>query len=78
MPEQPLPSPAEMSHAMLLAVLMHNGGSIEIPQVALEPDSTGTADGSFHAVELLPLPGGMVRLSVVPRPGVPEAGIEIR
>lgn len=51
-----LPSPEDMSHAMLIAVLMDQGGSYDMPADALSVDALGTADGAFHAVELLPLP----------------------
>ncbi|MFI6158290.1 pRL2-19 [Kitasatospora sp. NPDC051170] len=73
-----LPSPEEMSHSMLIGVLMHLGGSYDLPGDALSVDALGTADGAFHAVELLSLPDGQVRLSVVPRPAGDAGGIEIR
>lgn len=60
--------PEDLSHSMLLAVLMAHGGSLTIPVTAFEPDSTGGPDGSWHAVALEPQPDGMVRLSVRPRP----------
>jgi hypothetical protein len=74
-----LPEPAELSHALLIAVLMHNGGSIDLPGAVLtEADVYGTQDGTFHALELLPLGDGQVRLSVVPRPPGDAAGIQVR
>ena len=73
-----LPDPAEMSHRMLIAVLMHHGGSMDLPAAALDPDVTGTADGTHHALQLATLDDGTVRLSVVARPPVDGAGIEIR
>ena len=66
---------ADMSHASLVAVLMANGGSLEVPASAFEPDSIGGRDGSFHALAVDTIPGGRVRLSVHPRPDVPGAGI---
>lgn len=66
---------ADMSHASLVAVLMHHGGSLEVPASAFEPDSIGGRDGSFHALAVDAIPGGRVRLSVHPRPDVPGAGI---
>ena len=66
---------ADMSHASLVAVLMAHGGSMEVPAAAFEPDSIGGRDGSFHALAVDALPGGLVRLSVQPRPDVPGAGI---
>ena len=66
---------ADMSHASLVALLMANGGSMEVPAEAFEPDSIGGRDGSFHALAVDALPGGLVRLSVQPRPDVPGAGI---
>lgn len=73
-----LPNPARMSHAMLIAVLMHHGGSMDLPAAALDPDATGTADGTHHAVQLATLDDGTVRLSVVARPPGDDAGIELR
>ncbi|MGW0999215.1 pRL2-19 [Streptomyces sp. NPDC002523] len=73
-----LPDPAEMSHRMLIAVLMHHGGSMDLPAAALAPDATGTADGTHHALQLATLDDGTVRLSVVARPPVDGAGIEVR
>ncbi|MFE3585076.1 pRL2-19 [Streptomyces vinaceus] len=71
--------PEEMSHAMLIAILMHNGGSLELPASAFAADSTGTNDGEFHAVELRPVGPDRVRLSVVPRPtGRDDGAVEIR
>ncbi|MET7738370.1 pRL2-19 [Streptomyces sp. NPDC005402] len=60
--------PEDLSHSMLVAVLMAHGGSLTIPVTAFEPDSTGGPDGSWHAVALEPLEDGTVRLSVRPRP----------
>ncbi|TLQ39026.1 pRL2-19 [Streptomyces marianii] len=57
-----------MSHAMLIALLMHHGGSMILPAQAFETDAMGGPDGSFHAVEMTPLSDGTLRLSVVPRP----------
>lgn len=71
-------TPEEMSHAMLIAVLMHHGGSITLPASAIDADATGTSDGVFHAIELQPLDDGGVRLSVVPRPSGQDSGIEWR
>ncbi|MFE4056677.1 pRL2-19 [Streptomyces sp. NPDC059096] len=73
-----LPAPADMSHAALIAVLMHHGGSMDLPAEAFEADATGTADGTHHAVQLATLADGGVRLSVVARPPGPAAGIEVR
>lgn len=66
---------ADMSHASLVAVLMANGGSMEVPAAAFAPDSIGGRDGSLHALAVDTLPGALVRLSVHPRPDVPGAGI---
>jgi len=61
--------PGDFSQAMLIGVLMHNGGHYDLPLDALETDALGRVDGSLYAVEMSPLPGGkMVRLRVVPRP----------
>ncbi|AWZ06867.1 MULTISPECIES: pRL2-19 [unclassified Streptomyces] len=72
-----LPDPAQMSHRMLIAVLMHHGGSLDLPAAALDRDATGTAD-AHHAVQLATLDDGTMRLSVVARPPVDDAGIEVR
>jgi hypothetical protein len=66
---------ADLSHASLVAVLMANGGSMEVPASAFEPDSIGGADGAFHALAVDALAGGRMRLSVHPRPDVEGAGI---
>ena len=73
-----LPKPEEMSHAMLIAVLMDLGGSHEMDGSAMETDALGGFDGAFHAVELQPLPDGRIRLAVVPRPAGDPGGIEFR
>lgn len=73
-----LPSPADMSHAMLVAVLMHHGGSLDLPAEAFETDALGDGRGAHHAVQLAPLDDGTVRLSVVARPPGDAAGIEVR
>ncbi|MBZ3918135.1 pRL2-19 [Streptomyces acidiscabies] len=67
-----------MSHAMLIAVLMHNGGSLDLPATAFETDALGDGHGAHHAVQLAPLDDGSVRLSVVARPSGDDAGIEVR
>jgi hypothetical protein len=63
---------------MLVAILMHHGGSLELPGSAFETDALGTSDGAHHAIEVTPVDGSSVRLSVVPRPPGPDAGIEVR
>lgn len=73
-----LPSPADMSHAMLVAVLMHHGGSVDLLAGAFETDALGDSRGAHHAVQLAPLDNGTVRLSVVARPPGDDAGIEVR
>ncbi|MQS17966.1 pRL2-19 [Streptomyces kaniharaensis] len=71
-------TPEDMSHAMLIAILMNNGGSIDLPGDAFTPDAIGGRDGAFHAVEMVPLPDGRLRLSVVARPAGDEGRIEFR
>jgi hypothetical protein len=68
-------SPADMSHAMLVAILMHHGGSLDLPATAFEPDALGGLDGAFHAVGMEPQPNGTVRITVHPRPDVDQAGM---
>ncbi len=72
------PTPQDMSHAMLIAILMHHGGSLDLPASAFEADALGGRDGSWHAVAMEPQDDGTVRLSVRPRPDVDEARIDIR
>ncbi|MFD5328936.1 pRL2-19 [Streptomyces sp. NPDC127092] len=67
-----------MSHAMLVAVLMHHGGSLDLPAEAFDTDALGDGRGAHHAVQLAPLDNGTVRLSVVARPPGDAAGIEVR
>ncbi|MGY4974907.1 pRL2-19 [Streptomyces nigrescens] len=77
MPDQPpLPSPEDMSHAMLLAILMHHGGSMHIPLDAFQPDALGGPDGSWHAVGMEPQPDGTLRIAVRPRPDGDEGRVE--
>ncbi|GGZ83741.1 hypothetical protein GCM10010328_67450 [Streptomyces rubiginosohelvolus] len=73
-----MPDPADMSHAMLIALLMHHGGSMDLPAAAFETDALGDGRGAHHAVQLAPLDDGTVRLSVVARPPGDGAGIEVR
>ncbi|MFB8384962.1 pRL2-19 [Streptomyces rubiginosohelvolus] len=68
-------SPADMSHAMLVAVLMHHGGSLTLPTSAFEADALGGAAGEWHAVSMEPQTDGTIRLAVQPRPDVPGAGM---
>lgn len=70
-------NPADMSHAMLLALLMHHGGSLELPVSAFEADALGAGDGSWHAVALEPIADDTLRLSVRPRPDVDGPGVRI-
>jgi hypothetical protein len=73
-----LPTPEDMSHGMLVAILMHHGGSMTLPASAFEHDAMGGADGSFHAVQMQPVGDDTVRLSVVPRPAGNAGGIQLR
>jgi hypothetical protein len=69
--------PEDMSHAMLLAVLMHNGGHYDLPLSAFEPDALEGPSG-FHAVQMAPIPGELgVRLSVRTRPQGPDAMLTV-
>ncbi|MEV0476223.1 pRL2-19 [Streptomyces prunicolor] len=67
--------PADMSHAILVAVLMHHGGSMTIPSAAFEVDVVAGPDGAWHAVAMERQPDGAMRVFVHPRPDVDEAGI---
>ncbi|MEK8175001.1 pRL2-19 [Streptomyces sp. M19] len=74
-----LPDPADMSHALLIAVLMHHGGSMDLPTDAFEADALGDGRGAHHALQLARLDAHTVRLSVVARPrGEDTAGIDVR
>ncbi|MFJ6385900.1 pRL2-19 [Kitasatospora sp. NPDC092039] len=73
-----LPTPEDMSHAMLIAVLMDAGGSVTLRPGALDPDAITGRDGSYHAVSFEPQADGSFRLSVQPRPDTPGAGLEFR
>nr|WTE08794.1 pRL2-19 [Streptomyces anulatus]WTE08806.1 pRL2-19 [Streptomyces anulatus] len=67
--------PEDMSHAMLIAILMHHGGSMELPAGAFTADALGGLDGSWHAVAMEPQPGGTLRISVRPRPDGDAGGV---
>jgi hypothetical protein len=69
--------PADLSHAMLVAVLMDAGGSVTLPRGGLAPDVLGGPDGAWHAVAMEPQPDGTVRLSVHPRPDVDGPGLRV-
>jgi hypothetical protein len=56
----------DFSHAMLVAVLVKLGGSIELDAADLAPDVMGNAEGVLYRVALQPLPDQRLRLSVVP------------
>ncbi|GAA5083131.1 pRL2-19 [Streptomyces similanensis] len=74
-----LPDPADLSHAALIAVLMHHGGSMDLPAEAFEADALGDGRGAHHALQITALDDRTVRLSVVARPpGDDNAGIEVR
>ncbi|MGW6016242.1 hypothetical protein [Streptomyces sp. NPDC055210] len=68
--------PGELSHAMLVAILMSNGGSQVVPYSAMAPDALAGRDGALHAAALEQLPGGYVRISVCPRPDTDCAGTD--
>ncbi|MEU3978454.1 pRL2-19 [Streptomyces bacillaris] len=67
--------PEDMSHAMLIAILMHHGGSMDIPADAFQADALGGPDGAWHAVALEPQTNGTLRISVRPRPDGDEGGV---
>ncbi|WP_369361253.1 pRL2-19 [Streptomyces sp. cg2] len=68
------PTPEEMSHAVLIAILMHHGGSLDLPPGSFEPDAIGR-DGAYHALRMDHLTNGGVRFSVVARPDGAHGGI---
>lgn len=67
-------TPQDLSHACLIAILMQNGGSYDLPD-GIEADALGGRDGAFHAVRMDRLTGGGVRLSVVARPDGDAGGM---
>jgi hypothetical protein len=69
--------PEDMSHAMLVAILMHHGGSMDIPADAFVADALGGRDGSWHAVAMEPQANGTLRISVRPRPDGDEGGVTV-
>lgn len=72
-------TPADMSHAMLIAILMHNGGGYTLPFGAFEVDALGRPDGAQHAVQMVPLADGTgVRLMVIARPDGDEAVLRVQ
>ncbi|MGW6640806.1 pRL2-19 [Streptomyces sp. NPDC054855] len=66
--------PADLAHASLIALLMSMGGSADLPVEYLAPDVTGGPDGAFHSYRMDPMPGGVLRLSVVVRPAAEDEG----
>ena len=69
--------PEDLSHAMLVAILMHHGGSMDIPASAFEADALGGPDGSWHAVAMEPQQDGTLRVSVRPRPDGDAGGVTV-
>ncbi|MFJ3630469.1 pRL2-19 [Streptomyces albidoflavus] len=67
-------TPSELSHAVLLALLAFHG-ELSFPLAAMAPARIGTPDGTLHALGLETRPGGMVRLTIQPRPDTPGAAI---
>lgn len=54
-----------MSQGLLIAVLHHVGGFVDLPAEALDKSVMGDAEGRLHAVAMEPLPDGRgMRLSV--------------
>lgn len=47
-----------MSQGLLVAVLQHLGGSIDLPAEALDTGVMGDAEGRLHSVAMEPLPDG--------------------
>ncbi|MFF2520319.1 hypothetical protein [Streptomyces sp. NPDC058086] len=68
--------PGELSHAMLIATLMSNGGSHIVPPSAMTSDALAGRDGALHAAALEQLPNGLIRISVCPRPDADNAGTD--
>ncbi|MEW1551698.1 pRL2-19 [Streptomyces tsukubensis] len=64
--------PEDVSHALLIAVLTHHGGSPAILRRNTENnDGTATINGIPHVVSTAPLPDGTMRLASVPKPTRP-------
>lgn len=63
----------ELSHGLLVAVLMSLGGSVVLDvRRDLGGDAMGNTQGVLYGVAMEPVPGGQVRLSVVARDQVSE------
>ncbi|MFJ4343639.1 pRL2-19 [Streptomyces sp. NPDC088915] len=67
--------PEDLSHAVLIGILMHNGGSMDIPREAFTAENLGTEKG-FHGLSMLPQEDGTLRISVHPRPEGDEGGVK--
>lgn len=64
----------ELSHMILVGVLMSLGCSHTLDQDALDVDAVATPDGKMHALHTQPLDDGRLRISVVPRPSDDAGG----
>jgi hypothetical protein len=69
--------PGELSHALLIATLMSNGGSHVVPASIMTPDALAGRDGALHAASVEQLPNGFFRISVCPRPDTDSGGSAI-
>ncbi|WP_282781899.1 hypothetical protein [Nocardia sp. CC201C] len=56
----------DLSHALLIGVLMKMGGSIDLAPGDLAPEALGDTEGKVYPLTLEPLPDGGARLSVAP------------
>ncbi|MCZ4610299.1 hypothetical protein O3S80_42375 [Streptomyces sp. Lzd4kr] len=68
--------PGELSHALLIATLMSQGGSRVVPSSVMTPDALAGRDGALHGAVVEQLPDGLVRISVCPRPDTDGAGTD--
>ncbi|MFH9016668.1 hypothetical protein ACH4C6_36040 [Streptomyces sp. NPDC017943] len=70
-------APGEMSHALLVAVLMNLGGAHTLPASSITPDVIAGRDGALHAAVMEQLPDSTVRISVAPRPPDAASGMTV-
>lgn len=57
---------ADVSHGLLLAILVAHGGSVDLDADQFYSDAMGNQLGEFYSVQLTPFSSGKIRLEVVP------------
>ncbi|WP_126903398.1 hypothetical protein [Streptomyces sp. WAC 01325] len=69
------PEPEEISHAMLVGLLINLGGTHVMPASSMAPDALEGVDG-LHAVTMELLPNDALRFSISSRPDVDAPGVD--